>query len=449
VKKSRYLLPCLHEICSDCLNDLDVEFNTNANSNSNSKYLCIECHEVFDLDIVKTNDLFRNINNDESLKRKEFINNLIITTTKLIEEINLTLKNLIAYRIEIKDHYEKKIGNDIENISFYYIDLKDQLLNQKNTLQNADLKQIDLEIESIEFLLARYNKFILMINSINIDHYITNNNFDKIINFVDYVKLPEFIKKSSVRKRIFDKNINEIIYEPVQYQINNANDLTQIPYNTTNLYVADTYVYKENFKDLLPNSVTHITLGWLFDQHIKDCIPITVTHLTCDFNINADFIPSINFITHLTITDCYNSVNVKDIIAKLNYLTHLKISNCFDLQINNCLFLLPTKSITHLIIHFHRNLKDFIPKSVTHLTLYFCNWGCNDQNIKDCIPNSVTHLTLGDSFNHDIKGCIPNSVTHLTFGDSFNQDIKQRSIFGSYFKKDYEKDFYQLYTKFC
>ena len=37
-----------------------------------------------------------------------------------------------------------------------------------------------------------------------------------------------------------------------------------------------------------------------------------------------------------------------------------------------------------------------------------------NQDIKECIPKSVTHLTFGNYFNQDKKS-IPKSVTHLTF----------------------------------
>jgi hypothetical protein len=118
--KSIYLLPCLHQLCSDCLEDLKKL------NNLISKYKCVLCHEQFDfqitirqnysnnfftiedpdislkkfqynyLDIFKKIDLYyEKINtNEEYLKSKKIIDNLVIKTTRLIEELNSIIESL-------------------------------------------------------------------------------------------------------------------------------------------------------------------------------------------------------------------------------------------------------------------------------------------------------------------------------------------------------------------
>ena len=71
------------------------------------------------------------------------------------------------------------------------------------------------------------------------------------------------------------------------------------------------------------------------------------------------------------------------------------------------------KNIKKLCVLKSDNVQNFIPTTVTHLTIDF------DQDIRNCIPKNVTHLTLGIHFNKDITNCIPKKVTHLTFGGWF------------------------------
>jgi hypothetical protein len=391
---------------------------------NNSKYKCIYCFEQFDIEIIKghsysndffsienfqiikdfktLSDTFEKINiyyaklneNKEYLKTKEILDHQIKKTTNLINKINSIMIDFIKYKNEIKRNYEIILDN-INEMGIYYDDIKDQLLDQRYYLQKTDLKIIDSEIETFECILARHNKFLSILKSINLMKYLID--FNKIVNFIDNIKPPELhlhLTKSLVKKRIFDTNTHEIIYEPKFYKlIGNDNCILLEPtithlvielYNNKNLSFLKTinslthltigHFYNFNIKDYVPNSVTHLTLGHHYNHSIKDCIPNSVTHLTLGHHFNhsiKDCIPS--SVTHLTIDSYY--INSTDIV---------------------------------------------IPDSVTHLTFgYDFN-----QDIKDCIPKSVTHLEFGENFNKKIKDCIPNFVTHLTFGYRFNQEIK-------------------------
>jgi hypothetical protein len=55
------------------------------------------------------------------------------------------------------------------------------------------LKTIDIEIETIDFLLTRHNKFLLMLNQLDV------NTIGNLINFVKDLNTNDFIKKSLKR----------------------------------------------------------------------------------------------------------------------------------------------------------------------------------------------------------------------------------------------------------
>jgi hypothetical protein len=113
-----------------------------------------------------------------------------------------------------------------------------------------------------------------------------------------------------------------------------------IPPNITHLYFG--YDYNHPIDDSIPNTVTHVIFGRRFNQPILGCIPYGVTHLT----FGADF----------------------------------------DQPIKGC-----------------------IPTSVTHLIFGYCF----NQSIIGCIPNGVTHVTFSRCFRQGLE-YLPKSVTHLT-----------------------------------
>jgi hypothetical protein len=359
INKSLYLLPCLHKLCAECLNDLFLDVNR-----LKSKYLCIVCYEQFDYEYVKklnhSNDFFKNLDiinheqiteNSENSNNSEIINDLIIKTDFLEKKI----KDLQTYKNEIREQYQQ-IESNIKNLSFYYDDIKDRLLNEKNSLLNTDEKIIDLEIENILSLLERNQKFLLILKlPINYDYY------NDIIN---YVKLShtviDDIKNSSVKKRRFDYKFKEIIYIPYKFEICTPHHVIFLPEYLTEMKFCETI--DQNMIDTIPNHVTHL-LFTNFNQNIKNCIPDHITHLDMGYNFNQD---------------------IKDCIPK---------------------------NLKNLVLgwRFNQNIKDCIPESVTHLTITLY------PHMIDYIPKSVTHLITWWDKSHDISLSKMNSITHLTF----------------------------------
>jgi hypothetical protein len=426
INKVIYLLPCLHKICSECLTDVGKDLKTN------SKYKCVQCHEQFDFDIIKTkrftNDFLNkcdfNLNDEEIFNNKNFIDDNILTTTKTIQHIRFELKNLNDYKMSIETNYEK-ILFDINKLDIFYNDLKEKLIDQKNSFEKSDLKIISLEIENVTFLLERYDKFLLKIKSINPYQH----SLEIISNYINYINpnetLTELTDRSLIRVRILDDDY-EISYSAIEYEMNyyyaifNDNYKPNIPLNVTDLTIYSQYTCQHRPRHdmiYIPKSVKHLTLYKEFDENIKKyiIIPNSVTHLTFLEFSNQDiknFIP--NSVTHLTFNCNYNK-SLKGCIP--NSVTHLTLDNNYDLDIKDCI----PNSVTHLTTGKHKihSIKDCIPNSVTHLTLgYFFN-----ENIKDLIPSSVTHLTFGCTYNRSVRNCIPNSITHIRFGNDFNQCI--------------------------
>jgi hypothetical protein len=394
-----YLLPCLHQICSDCLND-----NLNDNLQLNySKNKCVSCYEQFDLNIVKTMHYSNYLIKDQDQNQND---QLLISTTKTIDEIKSVLKSFIEHKKEIIEYYLIIIDN-IKNLQSCYDHLKDDLLNQRDSLQKSDLKIIDLEIETIQCLLDRYERFYFVIKSYNLSQI-----------DLDYIKLQntDFIKKSLVNKRIFDSKSHKII----NYEIENNGKWLEM--------FVEQYSYHENVKNYVSNFIINNKLKLFYDefnQDIKGCIPYGVTHITFSRNFNQivkDCIP--NSVTHLSFGNRFNQ-EIKDSIP--NSVKYLKfgtgyhnswVESDFNRNIRGCI----PYGVTHLIFGtwFNQNIKECIPNSVTHL----CFGYKFNQNIKNCIPNSVTYLIFGESFNQILEpGCIPYGVTHLEFGRGFNQPL--------------------------
>ncbi len=86
---------------------------------------------------------------------------------------------------------------------------------------------------------------------------------------------------------------------------------------------------------------------------------------------------------------------------------------------------------SHIYISRIKYLPNNLPTTITHLIYGFAfkcepNKGCSirfaaedlyfTKIFKNYIPSSVTHLTLNSTVFLNKKNCIPQSITHLTFG---------------------------------
>jgi hypothetical protein len=430
-EKSIYLLPCLHQICSQCTDDISKYAKLN-----NSKYTCLECYEQFDLKAIKTiiysNEYLKigqNVSAAEKLINKKVLNDIIPRTinliNKLINEIHNVLTSLKEYKIKIEKNYEK-ILDDLKNLNLFYDDLINELNKKANILFKFDLKTIDLEIESIENLLERYDKYLLTLTMIDFDYF----DFNKVTNLLNFIKPTEYFnKKSIVEIRKLDYDFYDIICPSAKLKIFSNDKYFTIPSTITYLSFGD--YYNSDPTKWMTNSLTHIALGWNFNQNIKGCIPKSCKYLKFGYDFNQDIRDSIPYgVTHLIFGPNFNQ-DTRDCIP--NSVTHLTLGTQFNHFIKGCI----PNSVTHLFIYSNKNIKDCIPHGVTHLSfgsdfnkditdcipnsVTHLTFSCDfNQNIKNCIPNSVTHLTLGSHFNQPIKDCIPNSVTHLTFGSRFN-----------------------------
>jgi len=119
-------------------------------------------------------------------------------------------------------------------------------------------------------------------------------------------------------------------------------------------------------KDVLPDTLTHLTLGDHYNQPIRDIIPNNLTHLTFGRQFNQP---------------------IKDALP--DTLTHLKFCGSFD-----------------------QPIKDPLPSNLTHLIFgHFFN-----QIIEDQLPANLTYLVLGGRFNQPLKKSLPDRLTHLIFG---------------------------------
>jgi hypothetical protein len=469
---SIYILPCLHQICSTCLNDIDKDVKL-----KKSKYKCVECHEQFDFQYIKTkkytNNFFKikgskiknSLSKEEISINKKFINNLIKSTLDIMHDIDFIIMDFTFQRMTIEDNYQNMFN--IEDFEFFFPDLIEQIFIKRDFLLKVDLKTIDLEIENIRSISERYDKFVAVLKCINV-----NMHLDKITEIVNYfnpnvngqININNIVKDSSVKKKYFNSTLNDIVSKEFGYYIytNNSNQLT-IANMTFNDQKFINYMASPTLKygsSPMNHSDGLVVLGPLSDPNVlvklKNYIHNSIIHLIININQDIKFAKELGIldnITYLTIGHSFNQ-DIRDCIP--NSVTHLSFSGCFNHNIKGCI----PNSVTNLTFneYFDRDIKDCIPDSVITLTIGFNRTIKNcipnsvkqlifnnnfNQDIKDSIPNSVTHITFGHCFNQSIKDCIPNSVTHLIFGFAFNQDIKDcipnsvtHLVFGTEFKKD-------------
>lgn len=66
-------------------------------------------------------------------------------------------------------------------------------------------------------------------------------------------------------------------------------------------------VFNKDIQDCIPNSITHLTLGFHFNQKIKNCIPKSVKQLTFGLYFFQNLENCLLYsITHLTLGEYYD-----------------------------------------------------------------------------------------------------------------------------------------------
>ena len=146
------------------------------------------------------------------------------------------------------------------------------------------------------------------------------------------------------------------------------------------IYLTFGYYFNKSIKNSIPSSVTHLTFGYYFNQPIENSIPPSVTHLTFGQSFNKSIANSIpHLITHLTFGTDFNQPLRDCGICQKHHLS-LKNqgipSNVMNLTFNQnpkggyyfglYLDFYPDKNIGYC---FNQPIKNYIPKTVTNLTL--------------------------------------------------------------------------------
>jgi len=148
-------------------------------------------------------------------------------------------------------------------------------------------------------------------------------------------------------------------------------------------------------------------------KNVYEIIPQSVTHLTLGHQLIQLRAPSV---THLHVYACLNPITTRN----LQSVTHLRFSYYFDSALYK--YSIPS-SVTHLEFgyQFNQPIKNFIPSSVTHL-----KFGCrfNQPIEKNNIP-SVTHLKFGDHFNQIFDDDILRSITEIILSKTYPYEINK------------------------
>jgi len=138
---------------------------------------------------------------------------------------------------------------------------------------------------------------------------------------------------------------------------------TDIPSFVTHLTFSD---FNEPIKNIIPESVTHLTFEYKFDQSIENSIPESVTHLI--------------------------------------------FGGAFNHPIKCCI----PKSVIYLEFgsFFNQSIDNSIPASVTHLRFGFLfNQPLND------IPSTIEEIVIYDDYNHKIDSKLKTKIKILDFND--------------------------------
>ena len=161
--------------------------------------------------------------------------------------------------------------------------------------------------------------------------------------------------------------------------------------------------YESNiFINMMPQSITHLTLGGQFNQNI-DNLPQTITHLILGelFNQPVDKLPQ-NLI-YLEFGHDFNK-SVDNLPKNLKY---LKLGNDFSRSVDY----LPN-NLKYLKFNriFNRDV-DKLPRNLTHLA--FGRWFNRSTNK---LPQNLTHLVFGERYCGTLES-LPHNLKYLSFDD--------------------------------
>ena len=218
------------------------------------------------------------------------------------------------------------------------------------------------EIFEYPFLMRIFNKLLTDIEKIRLicNKFIYNNKYKLRFNEQYYV--------NSLHKNdwYFNCLTNVRIYSNFE-----------LPINTTHLF----YDHKDPINFMLPNTITHLTFGYLFNQHIAQ-------YRFSERERNNG--------THK------NPIFVKSFIP--DSVIHLEFGRCFNKPIEKCI----PDSIKHLELGnaFRYTIKD-LPESIISLHVYSPN--CKIGNSLK-LPKSLRDLIIHIRFKNLIKDMISDDV---------------------------------------
>jgi hypothetical protein len=118
----------------------------------------------------------------------------------------------------------------------------------------------------------------------------------------------------------------------------------QLPANVKHIYA-----YHRTNDTYIPQFITHLTYGYLYDglskkTHTRLIIPSSVTHLTFGFGFNEPIYGCIPYgVTHLTLGPDFNQPIVGYIPTSV---THLTLGKSFDQSLENI-----SASVVHLVVN--------------------------------------------------------------------------------------------------
>lgn len=211
-----------------------------------------------------------------------------------------------------------------------------------------------------------------------------------------------------------------------------SSPIKSLPEHITHLRFTENFRFET--KGIIPKSVTHLTLE--FDTPFEICIPDTVTHLEIGKLFNR---PLKGLIPNSVISlkfGGYVRQNIKGCIP--NSVKYLTLGENMTYPMKGCI----PNSVTHLTFgrYFNGSIKDVIPDSVTHLVFgtFFNqpikemseNYSLDKRNdpldepVKKYLPDSIKCLIFGDSFDKPIGKALPSSLEYLKFGVDFNHPLE-------------------------
>ena len=265
-----------------------------------------------------------------------------------------------------------------------------------------------------------------------------------------------------INLNLLNKNFTRVVFSNYKY--------IRLFFSNNNIYnSANHNEWKPQFnsKLVLPNKITHLTLGYCFNCPINLTNNIQLTHLTFGNNFNQPINLSNNIqLTHLTFGNNFNQpIELVENLIELNFgvyfdhpiklpnkLTHLSFGIFFDQPIEL------VKSLTHIRFGTLFNQPIILPKNIQSISfgtyfdqpinfpksliqlhlgvsfsqsvnpielanLKYFEINCNNLSLVENLPNSLEKLIIGSCANFPLNN-LPNSIKFIMIlNEDYNEDL--------------------------